>query len=226
MLNNLKNIVGVIFSPSKTFQSIKERPNILTPFVVIVVGMVAITIILSYRFSELIKITLPGNMESSVTKIFTGIGLVILVIGLGISWMFKTLLLWLTSQLFNAKVSFKHILSLVSYSSMILFLKNILELVLIFITKFDKIKSWSDIQFAFGLDMFISPQNTNPFLYALLSKINMFSIWFLIILIIGTSIICEFRKTKASLVAGFVWFFCLLIEVCFAYLRGQYVGLK
>jgi hypothetical protein len=25
MLNNLKNIVGVIFSPSKTFQSIKEK---------------------------------------------------------------------------------------------------------------------------------------------------------------------------------------------------------
>jgi hypothetical protein len=54
-----------------------------------------------------------------------------------------------------------------------------------------------------GLDL-IDP-GVNPYLTALLTSINLTTLWYLLVLITGLSVLCGSRIRTAALAAGVVW---------------------
>jgi|GEM_PF-5116821 hypothetical protein len=223
IINSLRNLLGIIFSPSQTFRHLKENPNFIIPALIIISGMILITILLSSFVIEAGKDFKIEEIEPTgiiIMKSFSIIIVLILLIG---NWLFKSLFLWFFIQLFNGKGKFNHILSITCYSAIIPFLKEILNLILICIKTPSKITNLSSLQFAYGLDIFFSSEKISQTLYTFLGKINFFSIWHMTVLIIGISIISEFNKTKSTFIVLFYWLFSTTIQIGIISLAGSLV---
>lgn len=213
-MDKIKNVFKILYSPSEVFWSIKEKPDVISPFIIISTGLSIVTLILSFFLNDIIhKNPSSQAIATSGTLIIIFFGLLITIIGLGLTWLFRSALLYLLSQLFDGKGQFENILSLVGYTSFITFQKNIFDLLLIFFKRPENIYNLADLKFRYGLDIFISASNLNHYIYLFLGKINLFSLWLLVAQILGISIICEFSKIKSTFITGFVWIFCILIEV-------------
>ncbi|MGC8892799.1 MAG: Yip1 family protein [Candidatus Saccharicenans sp.] len=191
-MDKIKKIFKILYSPSEVFRSIKEKADVGSPFIIISVALSIVTLIMFFLLNDLInKNPEPWAIAASGTRIIIFFGLIISIIGLGLSWLFRSALLYLLSQLFDGKGNFENILSLVAYTSFITFQKNIFDLLLIILRRPERIYNLADFKFKYGLDIFFSSAGLNHYLYLFLGKINLFSIWFLISQIIGISIICD-----------------------------------
>lgn len=220
--SSLSRIVGVLFSPKPTFESILQKPTWLLPLILIMILGFATTFLYGQRVgwrSFMAKqieesprtANMPQDQKNQIidqqTKYAGTIGYVFVVIfTFGGTVVIASVLLGAFNLVGGAGLKFKQSLAIVSYASVPVLVSQILGILMIFI----KDPATIDIRtlVASNVGAFM-PDDTSKPLLALCQSLDIFSFWIMALMGVGY---CTTNPRKLSFGKAFsIVFVCWLI---------------
>jgi len=230
-MNVFDKIIGIFVSPQETFQEINKKPNWLVPFIIIVI----VTLISQYL---LLDITLNDQIEAMKARGMTGeqmqmaqdrmqgpmkyIGFIVAPIFILLAWLILSgILLFTGNTVMGGKAKFVNVLAVVSWSSVIGIVQAALRTYLI-------ISKGTSFGVTTSLAILLpTPQigESKTILYRLLSRFDIFTIWTLILWIIGLSVVYNFSTKKSATMVLTLWTIYILFVVGVGSLLGGMFGM-
>lgn len=215
--NPFQRIVGVLFAPTPTFESIARRPDVLVPLAIVVlltiVSGIALARVLDFNAiaREAIE-TAPNTAQMSpeqmerVTKFSAAtmkvmsyaspfIAVLILAITAGI--------LLIAFRLMAGDGDFRQAFSVTTYAWYPRLLKALLATVVLMNRKS---LSVFDLQNPLRSNpAFLFNPKTQPVAFALATSFDVFSIWSLVLLVIGFAAISKLSRTRSAAIVIVLW---------------------
>lgn len=219
--NSFQRVIGVLFSPNETFASIARQPDWLVPLVLILVVSLISGIVFAQRvdFGSSIREAAEQNKNvspeqadravrigSAAAKIFSYCAPVIS----GIFLLIISGFLLLAFRVMGGEGDFRQAFSVTCYSWMPGLIKSII------ITAIVAARSVSatDIPTVLRSNLgFLVTIKQNPLLFTLLTKLDVFSIWMIALLVIGFSFVSRFSKAKSAAVVISLWVVVTLLAL-------------
>jgi hypothetical protein len=221
--NSFQRIIGVLFSPDATFASIARRPDWVVPLVLLLLVSLAAGFIMAPHIDfgaaaresmEQNKNATPEQIEKavrisgSIGKVLTYISPVLSLIGL----LVIAGVVLLAFRIFGGEGDFKQAFSVVCYSSIPTIIKSVVTLIII-VAKGGMIPAQALATLVRSNLGFLVDYKTNPMAFALLSSFDIFSVWFLALMIIGFSYVARVSKVKAAVTIISLWVLVLLLKL-------------
>ena len=228
----IQNLIGVLSSPSKTYESLRAKPSwLLAAVVLIVVALVGQMIALpKIDFEEISRAQIEASnrqlteaqIEQSVeigAKFGSIMAMVSVIAGFPIGWALIALLMWVLVRMMGGlDLSYVQSLSTTVHSMAPWIVHSILTIPLL-LTRSEITPE--DIQtggvLKHGLGAFIESEGATQ---QALNSINVFSIWTVVLLGIGFSVVGKISKGKAFAAAIALWVVGILFKVLGASLGG------
>jgi hypothetical protein len=231
----LSRFVGVFLSPGETFDDVVRKPNILAPLIVGIATAVAFSEIMLVKIGmeRIVRAQLeqsgrlssmtPDQVDQTVTQgakfgaIFTHIFgvlgppiflLIFAAIGLGI-----------VNLIFGAKAKFSTAFSIACYANLVNVLGGILGIVMMLFGDPEHFNVNAPVPTSLGF--FMDQAHTSKPLFALGASLDIFTIWFILLLGIGFAATTQ-RKAKSTSV--FLVFFALWALVVLAKMGWASMG--
>ncbi|MFI5173571.1 MAG: Yip1 family protein [Terriglobia bacterium] len=203
----LERIIGVFISPKATFEDINRKPDWIVPAVLILLVALAITyVFLSHAdMLELIKAQIeksgrpvpPDEALQSGLKVSMIFSYVVVVVVVPLSLVVVSGVLYaIFSFMMGAETTFKKMFAMNAYASMPSLLKSIIAIPILFVKQPTEFGNPADIVQS-NLSILIDP--SNKALYALGKSIDLFVLWYLIVLAIGVVGVSKNLTLKKSL---------------------------
>jgi len=234
--NFFNRLVGVWFSPGATFTEIGRAPRILLPVLLVMILTSLASYIVTNRigYEKMVRRQIEAmaakgfipqdKVEEIVNQSVTGpaatrgkiqgmvtpplAALVIMLITAG--------LLKLFTLIVGAETTFKRLLAVTAYTSLALGLIKIVLTVLVFYIKDpDEIDMFNPIGSNLGAILVLTGAGLSKYLTALASWIDIFVIWQIALLSIGTAAVS--KKMKTSTVAVFISILFALAALIFSF---------
>lgn len=224
--NPFQRIAGVLFAPAETFRDIVARPDILVPLIVILLVSYINTAILVPKmdFGAAVRDQMAAqgremsreDMDRAVkfgstlgrafawTSPFLGIIFMVIIAGV----------LLLAFRLFGGSGNFKQALSVTLYSSMPWLIAAIVMAIVLFTRESvnpAEMQTLVKSNPAFLVDM-----KEQPVLFGFLAAFDAFTIWVLILMVIGFAIMAKVSRAKSAVIIISLWLVTILIKVGFA----------
>ncbi len=185
------SLFGMIFSPGEQFERLRERPVIWVPLILftLITTILAVVVVLNMDYTMT-----PGLEESSpeeleMIKIFGAVGGGIAgLFSVPIGYLFYSAIYFLAAKMVKSNVRFKQMFSLIIFVSFITILGSIINQLLALVLGEDPA-----IMFT-SLNSFIGA--TGP-VGAILNSIEVFSIWYQVLLAIGLIKVAKLSKQSA-----------------------------
>src|SRR4051812_31445204 len=229
--NPFQRIIGVLFSPDETFRSIARRPDWVVPLLLIVIIALANGILTASRidFGAPAREAMAQNKNVTqeqmdrAEKFSTSMGKVAKFIGPVITIIVLLIIagvLLLAVRLMGGEGDFSQAFSATCYA----WIPNVIQGVLFTVVILAKGATAINPQtfpilvrsnLAFLVDM-----KTQPMAFALLSAFDIFTIWSVVLLIIGFAYVGRISKTKAAIVVVSLWCVTILFKLVPAALQG------
>lgn len=221
--NSFQRIIGVLFSPDATFASIARRPDWVVPLVLLLLVSLAAGVIIAPHvdFGAAAREAMEQNknaspeqidkavrISASIGKVFTYISPVLSLIGL----LVIAGVCLLAFRIFGGEGDFNQAFSVTCYASMPTIIKSIVTLIII-VAKGGIIPAQALQTLVRSNLGFLADYKANPMAYALLSSFDIFSLWFLALLIIGFSYVARVSKAKAAVTIISLWILTLLLKL-------------
>jgi hypothetical protein len=222
--NPFQRIIGVLFSPDATFASIARRPDWVVPLVLLLIVSLAAGVIMAPRidFAAPAREAMEQNsknvsqeqidktvrISNSIGKVFTYLAPVLSLIGL----LVIAGVVLLAFRIFGGEGDFKQAFSVTCYSSIPSIIKSVVTLIII-VAKGGMIHPQTLATIVRSNLGFLVDYKTNPVAFALLSSFDIFSVWFLALLIIGFSYVARVSKVKAAVTIISLWILVLLLKL-------------
>jgi hypothetical protein len=214
--------INIFVNPQKAFEVLDRRPTWLVPMLIVIV-LVLITTQLTFpllmeaqldRFKEnpdisreqmeLIRQQLSENMNTQ--RIFAAIAQVVFM---PILYLFLAGIFYFAgSVILGGDSTYKKVLSVYSWSGLISLLGSIVVTALIMIK--------GSTGFSLSPAILLPPEAVNTTLHTLLSKFDLFTIWFLAVFGYGFAMIFRFSLAKAYIAIGILWGIYIAISTIFA----------
>jgi hypothetical protein len=229
--NSFQRIIGVLFSPDVTFASIARRPDWVVPLLLIVVLALANGILISSRIDfgapareamaqnkNLTQEQMDRAEKMSVTmgKVAKFIGPVISIIVL----LIVAGVLLLGVRVMGGEGDFKQAFSVTCYA----WIPNVIQAVVLTIVVLAKGSTAINPTLLPTLvrsnPAFLVDVKTQPMAFALLSSLDIFTIWVVVLLIIGFAYIGRISKAKSAAVVISLWAVTILFKLIPAALQG------
>jgi hypothetical protein len=209
------NLISIIVEPVKIFKHIKEKDDWWIPCILLVV---VTWIFLWISGPALARITAQKMAEMGVDREIPKFVEYIKYLGAPIGtltmWLLMSVIIWFLGNFFGADWDFTKALDLYAYSSVIQAIRSVLSIIVLLLRGVPNIMTFKDLNVATGLNLLFSPEN--PRLYALLSGIEVFTIWQYILIAYGISEITGISKEKAAWVSVITYMITLGFGVIFA----------
>lgn len=224
--NTFQRIAGVLFAPADTFRDIARRPDIVMPLIILVIiGFVTSALIIprmdfEAAFREQMAsqnskmsdadLDRAAKMGSAFGKVMAWTGPVwgILI------WAVIAGVLLLAHRLFGGEGNFKQAFSTVLYSWIPLTINGIVTgIVAVARGEIDPTTMQTLVKSnpAFLVDM-----KENPILFSALSSLDLFTIWTLILLIIGFATLSRLSRAKSAAIVISLWLLTVVVKLGFA----------
>jgi hypothetical protein len=129
------------------------------------------------------------------------------IIGIPIGVLIVGVLLWLASRLIDAKIAFAAAMMIATYSWFPRVAEIVTNAIQGLLLSPESIVSRYSVQI--GPARFLDAQ-ANPLAVALLSGLDLFTIWTTVLLAIGLSVVARVPRSKAAIAAGAIWLVGLL----------------
>jgi hypothetical protein len=229
--NPFQRIIGVLFSPDATFASIARRPDWVVPLLFILILSLANGIVLSSRidFGAPAREAMAQNKNMTqeqmdrAEKMSVGMGKVAKFIAPVIAIIVLLIVagaLLLTIRLLGGEGDFKQAFSVTCYA----WIPNVLQAIVLTIVVLAKGATAINPQ-AFPTMVrsnpaFLVDMKTQPMAFALLSSLDLFTIWVLVLLIIGFAYVGRVSKAKAAVAVLSLWAVTILFKLVPAALQG------
>ncbi len=209
------NLINIIIEPGKAFEHIKEKDDWWIPFV----GLVVVTLIFLWVTGPAMSRMQTQQMaqmgiDKEIPKAAELIKYIVAPIATLLAFLLISLILWFLGNSFGADWNYIKALDLYAYSSVIQIIRSILNTSLLLVRGIPNITNFRDLSVATGLNLFFSPEN--PKLYAIVSGIEVFSIWQFVLIAYGISEITGIPKKKAATVSVILYIISLGFSVLFA----------
>jgi len=221
--NSFQRVIGVLFSPDATFASIARRPDWVLPLVLILVTSLLGGFVIGQHvdFGAATREAMEQNknvsseqvdravkMTNTFGKVFSYlspvIGAIFLLIIAGI--------LLLAFRLFGGEGDFKQAFSVVCYASVPTILKSILTMIII-MARGGMIPAQTLATVVRSNPGFLVNYKTQPMAFALLGSLDLFTIWYLVLLIIGFAYVSRFSKAKSAAIIISLWILATLVKL-------------
>ena len=221
--------MGIYFSPRKTFEYLRGKPKWLVPFILIcLVALVSNflardiaikerieSVQMSERLTEEQKDQYLEQIEASTSGWqayiqWVATPIVILIILAAVAGLF----LFFGNLLFGGQASFRQMLSVYTHSGLVSVPAAIIKVPIMLAQGTTKVQT--------SLAVVLSADAEGTFLFRLLSKFDLFSIWEVILLIIGVSVVYRFTSGKSSTMVLIIWALWIIVSVT---LGGFFRGL-
>jgi len=219
-----KGLIDVFTNPSALFERLRNRPGWLIP---LLVGLV-VTLVVQYfmhpytsratlgMITDSTQPQMAQALREAATKppdwkiIFQPIGYAVLcLIGAGV-------LTGLTAM-FTATAKFKSIFSAFVYAKLVLIPAMLLSLLVVSLRGVDAVNSMMDILWTAGPAMFVSE---NKFLFNVLTQINLFEAWYVVLLVIAVQKITGAKRGSSIAVVGVYWIIGAATQIGMLMLSG------
>jgi len=229
-LTTFDRIVGVFTSPKETFISLKQKPTWLVPFIIMILTVMIINFFLfDIGIQDQVMKMQARNIDESQIQIMQErmsgaikyVQLAAIPIVTLVFWsILSGILLFGTNTILGGTAKFKEMFSLIAWTSLIGALGAIVKAIIIFTKE-------TTIGVSTSLAMFMqTPALTEKpsIVYLLLSKIDLFTIWGLVLWAIGISIITQFSMKKSATFIAVLWIIWIGFSVSFGMLTGGRFG--
>jgi len=220
--NTFQRIIGVLFSPGETFDSIVKRPNILGPLLVFVVISVlsAVAVAVKVDFDALAREAIEANPNIPPDKAAGAVGMTkaIMKVSMYASPVLIVLMLVITAgicllafKMFGGEGDFNIALSVTTYAWFPRLIRGILgAIVMLSKGSLSIYELQNPIVSNLG---FLFDPKTQPVQYAMGSALDVFNIWSLVLLIIGLAAMSKFSKAKSATIVIVMWLVVNLLSL-------------
>jgi hypothetical protein len=219
--NAFQRIIGVLFSPDATLASIARRPDWVLPLVILLIMSLGAGVIIAQHvdFGAAAREAMEQNKNASPEQIDRGvkmaasIGKVMTYLSpvlSAISLLIIAGVLLLAFRLFGGEGDFKQAFSVTCYSSMPGVIKSVIMMIII-LAKGGMIPGQELATLVRSNLGFLVDYKANPMAFAVLSSIDIFSIWFLALMIIGFAYLARVSRVKSAVIIISLW----LVVLCF-----------
>lgn len=218
-----RRLLSVFVAPNELFTDLGERPRWLVPFIILILAAAVASVLPRLLLPtevwlDAMRQQLPGGVEMSqeqmavvTTTMRSPVSVALNALGgiliSGGGAILATLFFWALFSILGGKISFTRSFAVVSYSSLIKVLGMVLIVTLTLILQ------RLDIQTSFALLPVLKP---NTYLYRLAAQIDFFTVWRLIIMGLGFSVVANVPKVKSYLSVIIPW---ILLSLAMAALR-------
>jgi hypothetical protein len=233
--NSFSRIAGVFFAPGETFASIVRRPDFVVPLVIIFVFSVITGILVAQKvdFKDIARqavesnprsanlspdiqqkqVNLMGGIMKAAAYASPVLSIVLLVV--------LAAILFAAFKMFGGEGEFLQALSVTIYAWFPNIVRGIVSVAAVLSKKSLTLYSLQN-PVASNFAYFISNPRLHPVEFAFLSAIDLFTIWTLILLIIGFSTMSRFSRAKSAVIVLSLW----AIKVLFAVGGGAVQALQ
>ena len=229
-MNVFEKIIGIFTSPRDTFVAIDNRPTWLIPFfIIIVVVVISQFLVMDIAMNDQIEAMKARGLSSEQIQTaqehmqgpMKYIGFIIAPVGILIVWLILAgILLFTGNTIMGGKAQFKNVLAIISWSSLIGIVQAALRTYLI-------ISNGTSFGVTTSLAILLpTPQvgESKTLLYRLLSRFDIFTIWTLILWIIGLAVVYKFSTKKSATMVLTLWAIYIVLVVALGSLLGGIFG--
>ncbi|WP_273702721.1 Yip1 family protein [Thermoanaerobacter sp. A7A] len=213
-MNFMQRVIGIIISPIETMKNLIEKPRILYPIFAMAFGMVLLYLIRFPVFSEYIKnnvqmalsqtnTPLTQEQINATVKMAPYMALISTPIANLFSWLIITVAIFGLIKLFKGQGNFKQYLSITGYAYTITLLYLFLSLIVSFFS--------GELTINSSLTL-LAQSLKGSYIYGVMRGIDLFTIWYYVVIAIGVGLVSNISKTKAYAVVALVYIAQILIQ--------------
>lgn len=201
----VKRFGKVLASPREAFEAIAQDPRILWPGMIITVITLITTLLIlpeTREYTEQILVT-QGNSPDQIAiamKFVTPSAIIGAVLSMPLIWLVLAAVLHIYKMFSVGEARFKQLYAVAIFSMLPLTIKSIITSGLVKVMGY---KAALQVNASLAL-LFINLDSAN-FFYRLLMQIELFSVWGLVLLIIGGSIAMKKRSKGLAIYLGTLW---------------------
>jgi hypothetical protein len=231
--SSLGRVVGVLTSPERTFKAIKERPTWLVALLLFLIVSSGTYLLMSQRMdmAQIVRESIEQSgrevPEEQLEKIIdfydrfgTAFGMGTATLAPPIFFLLGSLGIWVAIKLVGAELTFKQNWSTFVHSQMPHAVGALLSLPAILSRDefhFADVQTGSVLPSNLG---YFAPEEAGPAVLSLLSSLDVFSVWALVLLIIGTAAVGRIKRGTAAAAVIACWLLFVLGKAGWATLFG------
>ena len=227
--NVFQRIVGVLFAPTETFADIVRKPNALAPLIfLVIIGYICTFMLVPIidwdsviaAQTDAMRAKNPNidaatleRVESMTRTIGKVTGYVGPLFGV-LAWLVVAGVLFLAFRMFGGEGTFGQAFAITIYSWIPLTICSILMTVIAYARgSFNPVMAPVLVKSnpAFLVDM-----KEHAALFSLLSAFDLFTIWSIVLLVIGFAVMSRFSKMKSAAIIVTIWLAMVLVKSGFA----------
>lgn len=228
----MNTLLSLFFSPVRTFNNWKLSDRSTTFNAVAILLLMLINLILMIPISAKIAIItftsadIPDYQIDSMIQVsykmryLQVVGSEILYI---VMFVFYSYILRLIVKLGGGFISFKKVFQLIVSSYLVIVIGDLINTFLLYIRGVDSIKNIYDTSLV-SANLFTSINQVGTVMYTLLSYVSPFQLYFVVLVGLGLSILCDMKKRKAFIISFLFWIITILIPVLSVYYSQGNVG--
>jgi hypothetical protein len=220
--NSFDRIVGVLISPSETLASIARTPDWAVPLILMLVVSLVSGIVIAQRvdFAAAVREQMLENKNASPDQVESSVRMVSAIskVAAYCAPIFTIIFLLLIAgvlliafRLFGGEGTFKQAFAVSVYGWMPGLIKSIISLAVILAR--DTVPA-QDLAIIVRSNLgFLVDMKTNPMAFAVLTSLDAFTIWILILYIIGFAYVSRLSKAKSAAIIVTLWAVTVLFKV-------------
>lgn len=202
----------VFFEPFNLFRRLNARPNWLRPFLIVAAAGVVSVFLMSPVLTQIVVRQIPEGLSAeaqekviSMFKLSSYFGMLASPLLLIVKWSISAFLLFAVSVLFGVDITYRKVLSLLGHASIITALDNLLSIGVLYMRGIDTIQSAEDIQPTVLSLNHILGSSGHPVMRVFLESVNVLSVWYVIVLVLGMASMSQVSKKQSAMIVGLVW---------------------
>jgi len=219
--SSIGRVVGVLTSPTKTFAAIRERPTWLVALLTLMLVGAGTYLLMSQRMdmAEIVRESVeargqdvPEEQLETMMDVYDKYGHAIslgsMFAYMALGFPLATLIIWVAVKLVGAELTYKQMWATFLYSQMPSLVGAVLSLPAILSRDefhFEDVQTGSVLPSNLG---FIAPEETSAGMLSLMSSLDVFTLWSVVLLILGVSTVGRIKMgtSAAAVIACFAIF--------------------
>ncbi|HVS59481.1 MAG TPA: YIP1 family protein [Gemmatimonadaceae bacterium] len=225
-----EDFVDIFYAPSSVFARRADGKFGMPLLFLVVVGAVlafltknAMQPIMDAEFARQSAAMLRKNPNVTAEQMASGraffetLGPLFFAVFLTLSVLGTGVVLWLVGKLFDAKESVTAAIMIATYAEVPRIVQILTNAAQALFMSPEKLNAANSV--AFNLARFMDPDNASAVMIALVSRVDLFTIWITVLLAIGLHVVGKIPKQQAAIAAAITWVVGALPAV-FGALRG------
>ncbi len=206
-----ERFLKVLTAPGEAFRVIVADPRILWPGLVIISISLLLAILAIPEFKQYTAETLVASGKSLdqvalAMKIVVPGALVGTILAMPMVWLAQAGILALYNQFSVGEARFKQLLAVAIFSGVPSIIKSVISTGLIKTMGYK-----AALQVSTSLALFLGTASQTSFLYRLLGQIELFSIWGLVLLILGSSLAMKKKVKGLAIYLATIWLIYVVV---------------